>query len=180
MPADNLCAHSLAGFQKSFTVEHPGHFCMEKKSEIQQIEVRTGAFESKSKQNHERQVEKYITLEYLNRTIKQFPYKFMDKTDQPQIIPAAFASRGTIGDDGHENWALLRLLPLMIGFDIPENDLSWEILILLKDILELVTSFRFTEETIDFLGDKISEHRDLLLTVFPHFALRPKHHYTEH
>ncbi len=237
--ADNLGAHSLSGFQESFIVEHPCRFCMVKKSEIQQRQVRTGAFESRTKLNHDRQVEevlkdqslvkqygvkdscvlreldyfhpvggfppdlmhdllegvipvemavclkdlinkKYITLDYLNRTIKQFPYKFMDKTDQPQTIPIAFASRGTIGGNGHENWALLRLLPLMIGFDIPENDPSWEILMLLKDILELVTSFRFTEETIDFLGDKISEHRGLLLTAFPHFALRPKHHYIEH
>lgn len=123
---------------------------------------------------------KYITLEFVNRTIKQFPYKFIDKTDQPQVIPATFASKGTIGGNGHENWALIRLLPLMIGFDIPEHDETWEILMLLKDIVELATSFRFTDDTIDFLGAKISEHRGLLSKVFPHFVLRPKHHYIEH
>lgn len=237
--ADNLGAHSLAGFQESFIVEHPCRFCMVKKSEIQQKDVLSGRFEPRTKVNHDRQVEevlkdqnlvkqygvkgrcvlneldhfhsvsgfppdimhdllegvipiemalclndlinkKYITLEYVNRTIKQFPYKFIDKTDQPQVIPTTFASRGTIGGNGHENWALLRLLPLMIGFDIPENDATWEILMLLKDILELATSFRFTDDTIDFLGAKISEHRGLLLKVFPHFVLRPKHHYIEH
>ncbi len=51
---------------------------------------------------------------------------------------------------------------------------------LLKDILELATSFRFTDDTIDFLAAKISEHRGLLLKVFPDFVLRPKHHYIEH
>lgn len=59
----------------------------------------------------------------------------------------------------------------MFGFDIPENDATWEILMLSKDMLELVTSFRFTDDTIDFLGAKISEHRGLLLKVFPHFVL---------
>ncbi len=237
--ADNLGAHSLAGFQESFVVEHPCRFCMVKRSEIQQKDVLSGGFEHRTKQNHDRQVEevlkdpnltkqygvkgrcvlneldhfhsvtgfppdilhdllegvipvemalclnalinkKYITLEYVNRMIKQFPYQFMDKIDQPQVIPTTFASRGTIGGNGHENWALLRLLPLMIGFDIPENDAIWEILMLLKDILELATSFRFTDDTIDFLAAKISEHRGLLLKVFPDFVLRPKHHYIEH
>ncbi|KAM9354907.1 sterile alpha motif domain-containing protein 3-like [Pholidichthys leucotaenia] len=36
---------------------------------------------------------KYITLESLNKVIKHFPYKFTDRTDKPQIIPATFASR---------------------------------------------------------------------------------------
>lgn len=68
----------------------------------------------------------------------------------------------------------------MIGFDVPENDQTWEILMLLKDILELTVSFRVTEDSLDFLDAKISEHRGLLLTVFPHFTLRPKHHFVEH
>ncbi|TDH16630.1 hypothetical protein EPR50_G00021340 [Perca flavescens] len=36
-----------------------------------------------------------------------------DKADQPQIIPKTFIAKGTIVGNGHENWALLRLLPLM-------------------------------------------------------------------
>lgn len=51
---------------------------------------------------------------------------------------------------------------------------------LLKDILELSASFKLTEDSLDFLDAKISEHRGLLLTVFPHFTLRPKHHFVEH
>lgn len=238
--ADNLGAHSLAGFQESFTVQHPCRVCMAERRDIQQKEVRTGAFERRTSQNHDRQVsevlrdpnlvkeygvkgpcvlrdnlehfhtvtgfppdimhdllegiipiemslcikdlisKKYISLDSLNKAIKHFPYKFTDRTDQPQPIPATFASRGTIGGNGHENWALTRLLPLMIGFDVPENDQTWEILMLLKDILELTVSFRVTEDSLDFLDAKISEHRGVLLTVFPHFTLRPKHHFVEH
>lgn len=68
----------------------------------------------------------------------------------------------------------------MIGFDIPEHDQTWGILLLLKDILEMAVAFKFTEDSLDFLDAKIAEHRHLLLTVFPHFKLRPKHHYIEH
>lgn len=56
---------------------------------------------------------------------KHFPDKFTDRTDQLQTIPATFASRGTIGGNAHKNWTLTRLLPLIIGFDIPENYLSF-------------------------------------------------------
>ncbi len=238
--SDNLGAYSLAGLQESFTVEHPCRFCFAKRSEIQEKEVQSGAFELRTKQQHDRQVaevlnyvslvkqygvkggcvlserlehfhtvgsfppdimhnlmegviptemslcinylvlRKLISLESLNQAIKQFPYTFSDKVDQTQIIPATFASRGTIGGNAHENWALIRLLPLIIGFDIPEKDQTWDILLLLKDILEMAVAFRFTEDSLDFLDAKIAEHRYLCLTVFPHFKLCPKHHYLEH
>lgn len=70
---------------------------------------------------------------------------------------------------------------LKVSFsDVPEIDPTWDILMLLKDILEVSASFRLTEYSLDFLDAKISEHRGLLLTVFPHFTLRPKHHFVEH
>lgn len=55
MSSDNLGAHSLAGLQESFTVEHPCRFCFAKRSEIQK-EVQSGAFELRTKQQHDRQV----------------------------------------------------------------------------------------------------------------------------
>lgn len=38
----------------------------------------------------------------------------------------------------------------------------------------------FTEETIQYLDFKLSEHRDILQHAFPDYRLRPKHHYMEH
>lgn len=69
--ADNLGAHSLAGFQESFIMEHPCR-CMVKKSEIQQREVRTGAFESRTKLNHDRGVEEVLKDQSL---VKQYGVK---------------------------------------------------------------------------------------------------------
>ena len=91
----------------------------------------------------------YFTLDTLNNAIKQFPYTFNDKTNQPQLIPKTFSSKKTIGGNGHENWTLMRLLPLMVGHHVPENDETWEMLMNVKDILELAFSSRFTEESFD-------------------------------
>lgn len=51
---------------------------------------------------------------------------------------------------------------------------------LLKDIVEILASPCFTEQTLSYLDSKISEHRNLLREEFPDVRLRPKHHYIEH
>ncbi|KAL6475206.1 hypothetical protein MHYP_G00162460 [Metynnis hypsauchen] len=83
---------------------------------------------------------KYFTLEELNRSIKEFPYKWSDKADAPQLVPVNFAARKSVGGNGHENWTLLRLLPLMVGSKIPEGDPTWEVILVLKDIVELANN----------------------------------------
>lgn len=122
---------------------------------------------------------KYFTLETLSHAIKTFAYAFNDKTDQPQPIAHGFSSKGTISGKCHENWALIRLLPLLIGHKVPEGDDAWNILLLLKDIVESAVATRHTEESIYFLDCKVSEHRELLQSTFPDFK-RPKHHFIEH
>lgn len=53
----------------------------------------------------------------------------------------------TIGGNGHENWTLLRLLPLLIGDVVPENGDAWSVILELKDIVELLASSSFTDES---------------------------------
>ncbi|XP_042084783.1 uncharacterized protein LOC102293912 isoform X2 [Haplochromis burtoni] len=123
---------------------------------------------------------KYFTLDELNKNIKTFPYKWSDKTDAPQQVSLNFAAKKSVGGNAHENWSLLRFLPLIIGSKIPEGEPAWEVLLVLKDIAELVVSHVHTEESICYLDSKISEHRHRFLQVFPHEKLIPKHHYLEH
>ncbi|KAL6456392.1 hypothetical protein MHYP_G00349360 [Metynnis hypsauchen] len=47
---------------------------------------------------------KYFTLKELNRSIKEFPYKWSDKADAPQLVAVNFAARKSVGGNGHENW----------------------------------------------------------------------------
>lgn len=122
----------------------------------------------------------YFSLETLNQAIRSFPYTFTDKTDRPQPITKGFATKHTIGGNAHENWCLIRLLPFFLGECIPPGEKAWEVLMLVKDIVELVVAPKFTEETVYFLECKLAEHRELLQSTFPEFRLRPKHHYIEH
>ena len=122
----------------------------------------------------------YFSLEDLNKAISSFPYQHSDKVDHPHPIPLTFATRGTIGGNGHENHALLRLLPVLIGSRVPEGDRFWEVLMELKDIVKLTVSHSFTDDTIQYMACKIADHRQLLHEVFPNFQLRPKHHFIKH
>jgi len=122
----------------------------------------------------------FISYDELNSCIKSFPYKDSDRVNKPKVIAKSSFAKGTVGGNGHENWALLRLLPLMIGRRIPENEPSWEILMDLKAIVELVVSAKFSEETLCYLESKISDHRHLLTETFPDLTLRPKHHFVDH
>lgn len=74
----------------------------------------------------------------------------------------------------------MRLLPFIYGSKIPEGEPAWEVLLGLKDIVELVLSHVHTEETICYLDSNIFEHRHRLLQVFPQEKLIPRYHYLDH
>lgn len=123
---------------------------------------------------------KYFSFAELNSSITHFSYKWSDKTNCPQPVPLNFASRKSIGGNAHENWCLLRLLPFMVGLKVPEDDKAWQLLMTLKDIVELAMSPIFTDESIGFLDSKIAEHRSRFFEVLPQQRLIPKHHFLEH
>lgn len=110
---------------------------------------------------------KYFDIETLNKAILHFPYKWEDKKNKPHAIPLTFSARKTIGGNAHENWSLLRLLPFIIGHLVPEGEPAWEVLMDLKDIMELVVAPSHTDESIAYLEGKISGHRQKFQELFP-------------
>lgn len=123
---------------------------------------------------------KYFTLEKVNNLIQNFDYKWGDKTNRPHTIPQTFSVKKSIGGNAHENWSLLRLLPLIIGLLVPEDEPIWHVVLDLKDIVELAVAPVHSDESIAYLQCKISEHRQRYQEVFPNSHLLPKHHFLEH
>lgn len=72
------------------------------------------------------------------------------------------------------------MLPFLIGPKIPEHDSAWQVLLDLKQIVELVVAQVHSDESIAYLESKISDHRQRYQEVFPEKKLIPKHHYLEH
>ena len=236
--ADNLGAHAIGGFVESFSSGSVCRFCTGVKSEFQTKDVKSGAFQLRTRDIHDVHAlsaqesettccgvkkqcvltehlshfhvstgyppdivhdlfegvvpvelarcisllisKKYFTLDSLNTLIQTFPYKWGDKTNRPHAIPRSFTSRNTVGGNAHENWALLRFLPFLIGHIVPEDEPAWLVILDLKDIVELVVAPVHTDETIAYLEAKIYDHRQRYLELFPHVKLLPKHHFVEH
>lgn len=236
--ADNLGAHSLAGFTESFSGHYICRFCTAQKSEIQSVDVYSGAFSLRTKEIHETHLKtaqdtqtscfgvkrscpltehlnhfhvstgyppdivhdlfegvvpfelalclsiliskKYFSLDSLNACILKFPFKWSDKKNRPHLIPHTYSSRKTVGGNAHENWCLIRFLPFLIGDFVPEDELAWQVILDLKEIVELAVAPVHTQETIAYLDVKVSEHRQRLLELIPGETLKPKHHYLEH
>lgn len=65
-----------------------------------------------------------------------------------QKLPENVVVSENIGGNGHENWTLLRLRPLLIGDVIPENDDAWTAILELIDIMELLKVPTFTDESL--------------------------------
>lgn len=72
------------------------------------------------------------------------------------------------------------LIPFLIGSKIPEHEPVWQVLLDLKQIVELVVAPVHSDESIAYLQSKISDHRRRYQEVFPNNTLLPKHHYREH
>lgn len=111
-------------------------------------------------------------------TIPFFTFHTVDRQNKnkPHVLPQNLSSRKTIGGNAHENWSLLRLLPFLIGPQIPELDPAWQVLLDLKQIVELVVAPVHNDESIAFLESKVSDHRQRHQEVFPQNRLLPKHH----
>lgn len=122
----------------------------------------------------------YFTLDNLNEFIQKFPFKWADKRNRPHAIPKTFRLKKSIGGNAHENWSLLRFLPFFVGPLVPSHDPAWQVILDLKDIVELVVAPVHTTQSIAFLEEKICEHRCRLQEVFPGLKLLPKHHFLEH
>jgi hypothetical protein len=121
-----------------------------------------------------------ITLVTLNDRLIRFPYSYTDRVNRPQVIGSNFSKKQSIGGNASENRTLLQLLPLIIGDCIPNENIFWELLMQLKDIVQLAFAPIFTESSIVYFDTVIKSHRLLLREAFPKLKFKPKHHFVEH
>ncbi len=120
----------------------------------------------------------YFTVEKLNKVIKRWPFGPLDRLDRPVEIATDFGDK--IQQNAGRTWCLLRMLPLMIGEWIPENNVYHQFLCDLVDIVEMAFSFSLSTPLISLLQTKIQDHLQEFLVLFPNKSLLPKHHFLLH
>lgn len=127
---------------------------------------------------------KYFSIDVLNHRIAIFrygPMEYKNKPspcfDQSHFVP----KRKSIPQNAVQTWLLLRALPFLIGYYIPNHQSNYmTLIILLIKIVEIIFSPTINNHMLCELDYYIKTHEKLLLFLFPHIKLINKHHYIHH
>ena len=77
-------------------------------------------------------------------------------------------------------WLLGRLLPILVGQYVPEDDEHWSNYLLLLDIVDIMFARRITEDTPGYLHQLIEEHHSNFTRLYPEYSVIPKMHFMIH
>ncbi|XP_020616845.1 uncharacterized protein LOC110054828 [Orbicella faveolata] len=85
-------------------------------------------------------VEKYFTLDILNRRMAAFSYPIVDACNKPSAITqqALSSDSPSLSQSASQMWCLARMLPLLTGDLIPADDKHWENFLRLLKVEEIV------------------------------------------
>lgn len=77
-------------------------------------------------------------------------------------------------------WCLGRLLPLMIGSQIPQDNIYWLNYLVLLNIIDYLFAPVISHECIDHLQVLIADHHSTFKEIYPQCNIIPKMHYMVH
>lgn len=145
--ADNLAAHSLAGFFESFRVDRFCRFCMALRSEMQDNEVCSGYFEPRTLHTHNRQVQ--------------------EVRRDPSVAKQYSVKGGCVLTDSLEHFHVVCGYPPNILHDLLEGIVPVELSLCISD---LISKKYFTLET---LNHAIKRLHMLFMTKLTSLSLLP-------
>ncbi|XP_074657114.1 uncharacterized protein LOC141910282 [Tubulanus polymorphus] len=124
--------------------------------------------------SHMIKTKKWFTYDYLNNKIKKFAFQSYDAADRPSIVDS---KKEKVGGHAVQTWCLLRNLPYLIGSKVVKDDQLWEMVILLRRIVEYICAPVIMEYQLNYLQTIIDEYLQIVNTIT---TLRPKHHFLFH
>jgi hypothetical protein len=91
---------------------------------------------------------KWFPSLYINRPMDLLKLKGTEANDKPAFLNASISK---VGRHAVQIWVLLRFLPVIVGDRIADtSDRVWQMLLVLREVAELVCMPRFTLEQISF------------------------------
>ena len=73
-------------------------------------------------------------------------------------------------------WLLGRILPMMIGEMVPEDDEYWQNFLVMMEIVDILFCPQISEDTAAFLAASINDHHCWFTELYPDSPIVPKHH----
>lgn len=126
----------------------------------------------------------FIDKKYLNRTdvntrIRSFRYSYKHNINKPVEITEQHLKNNTIIMSAAEMLLFIKHFCLIIGPFVPVGDECWQLVIFLKQIIDITTSCKVHCQTYNVLHTIINEYLILLNNKFPD-KMKPKHHFLIH
>lgn len=137
-----------------------------------------------------------IRIESLNEKIELFPYDPCDSVNKPSPIHNLSSADHSLRQSGEvfvllvnnftiffisasQMWCLSRLLPLIIGPSVPDDD-YWRNSLLLLKITDLIFSPVLSRSNAMYLVYLIDDYLQTFVELYPHCKIIPKQHYMVH
>uniref|UniRef100_A0A2S2QZI4 Uncharacterized protein n=1 Tax=Sipha flava TaxID=143950 RepID=A0A2S2QZI4_9HEMI len=99
-------------------------------------------------------------MEALNSRMINFDYG-PDKGSKPSLLNINHIRKNTIRLSASKVMSLVRYFGLLIGDVVPQNEPVWDMYILLRKILNLLTSISLQKDCSKLLQTLVAEHNEL-------------------
>ncbi|KAE8739259.1 hypothetical protein FOCC_FOCC015243, partial [Frankliniella occidentalis] len=120
----------------------------------------------------------YFSLDQPNFRIINFKYRDT-VSNKPLPISESELADGLVRMSANEMLNFIICLAPMIGSLVPEDDSSWKLFLLLRDIVDILCCTSIQINFIDELHSLIVQHHTLYVRLFG-CTLKPKHHFMLH
>jgi len=120
-----------------------------------------------------------FSLETLNLRKKNFNYGPLESGNLSPEITELHLSKFRLKMTAREMMTFVHYFSLMIGDLIPIYDEVWNFYLVFIKIIDILLSYKYTESTISYLKQLISQHNSMY-THFFNDTLKPKHHFLIH
>ena len=97
------------------------------------------------------------------------PFSFFSPFNPPHLLLIAAQA-----------WLLARILPLLVGDYIPDDDERWENYLRMMDIVDRLFSPKISEDDATYIKWLISDHHQEFCRLYPTMSVIPKMHFMLH
>ena len=123
---------------------------------------------------------KYISSSELNKIISSYPYIGHDLTNKPNQLIFESATRFRIKSTAAQSLCFVRLLPLMIGNHVPEEDERWIVFCKYLHCLDFILAPKLTTGDIAYMKSQIESLLKMFFTLHEDLPVKPKAHHLLH
>lgn len=121
---------------------------------------------------------KTLFLHILNDRLRTSDYQLNNISNKPPLILMEEIERKSLKMSANEMYNFTFMFCMLVG-DLVSHDDVWEFVIILKKILDLVSTKTIQKECVSLLEFLVAEHHKMYLKLFKD-RLKPKHHFMVH